>query len=222
MLASALINLGAVEPPGLPNSADTSQRNEDAVFKYLLPVANSCRKPVRVYYRATLLPKEGTFQFPSVVVQPPRKGTTGLAAVREIFAKDKNVKVTEDGGIIRIWIGKVPTAILDAKLTRLVLTPEAQYSPDKAFHELVNSKEMVRAEKALKYTPPLAYSISPIEPDEKLPHLPATISDTTAEQVLDKMAKTWAGDIIVIYGASGEKDNFGETNFVLESAGQIG
>lgn len=220
-MASAIVNLGAVEPSGVPNFVDASQRNEDAVFKYLLPVANSCRKPVRVYYRMVCSNGKPA-EFPSVAAQPPEKGKTGFAAVRDIFAKDKNVSVTEDGGVIRIRIGKVPTAILQAKPRRLVLTASAQYNPGVAFYELLNSKDMLKAEQALKYTPPLTYSNSVIDPDEKLPHLPPTLRDTTAEQVLDRMARTWAGDVIVIYGACGEKNESGETMFTLGWQGQIG
>src|SRR5436309_1670058 len=125
LLASVIVTADATEPPDF---ADASRRKEDVVFNYLLDVANSCRKPMRVYY-GTVCSKEKPAEFPSVTVQPPGKDKMGLEAVREIFAKDKNVKVTEDGGIIRIWIGEPPIAILQAKLGRLVLTPSAQYSP---------------------------------------------------------------------------------------------
>jgi hypothetical protein len=216
----AIVAVHGAEPPDLPDFAHQRERDEEIVFNYLLDVANSCRKPMRVYY-TTVCPKEKSADFPSVRVQPPGKGKTGLEAVRDIFAKDKSVKVTEDGGVIRIWIGEPPTAILQAKLERLVLTPGAQYSPGIGFYELVNSKEMLRAEQALKYTPPLTYSNSAIPPNEKLPHLPGTIRDATAEQVLDKMAKTWAGEVIVIYGACAQKDDSGETAFWLEWQGQL-
>ena len=221
LLACAIVSVDAGEPSGISNSAGASQRNEDAVFNYLLPVANSCLRPIRVYY-GTACSKEKPAEFPSVTVQAPGKGETGLDAVREIFAKDKNVKVTEDGGIIRIWIGKIPTAILQAKLGRLALSPSAQYTPGVAFYELLSSKELVRAEQTLKYMPPLTYSNLAIQPNEKLPHLPATIPDMTAEQILDKMAKTWAPEVIVIYGACDGKNESGETNFWLEWQGQVG
>src|SRR5437588_3647016 len=202
VLATAIVNLNAVEPSGVPDFVDASQRNEETVFNYVLDVANSCREPIRVYY-STVCSKDKSPEFPSVRVQPAGKGKTGLDAVRDIFAKDKNVKVTEDGGVIRIWIGTVPTAILQTKIKGFRLTPAAQYSPGVAFYELLHSKGMLKAEQALKYRPPLTYSNSVMYPDEKLPHLPATIQDTTAEQVLDRIAKTWAGEVIVAYGASG-------------------
>jgi hypothetical protein len=220
ILASVIVTVGA-EPSRIPDSSETNQRNKDTVFSYLLPVVNSCRKPVRIYYRMMCQSGESP-AFPSVAVQPPGKGKTGLAAVREIFAKDKNVRVTEDGGVIRIWIGKMPTAILQTKLGRLALDPKARYNPDVALSAMEKSKEMQAAEQALNYTPPSISSGSFIDPNEKLPHLPATIRNATAEQVLDKVAKTWAGDVIVIYGACPEKNKDGEILFVFEWTGQVG
>jgi hypothetical protein len=196
-------------------------RREDAIFNPLLDIANASRKPIRVYY-STVCPKDKTPEFPSVKMQPTAKGKTGLDAVRDIFANDENVKVTEDGGIIRIWIGQVPTAILQTKVDQIRLTPEAQYSPGSAFYELLSSTEMVKAEQALKYSPPITYSNATIRPNKKLPHLPPTIRDATAEEVLDKMAKAFTGEVIVIYGACSEKDESGITNFWLAWQGQIG
>ena len=206
---------------GIPDFTHQRERKEEIVFNYLLDIANSCRKPIRVYYSA-VCSKEKSAEFPSVRVQAPGKAKTGLDAVREIFAKDKSVRVTEYGGVIRIWIGKVPTEILQAKVGQLSLTSDAQYSPGIAFYELLNSKRMLKAEQALKYRPPVTYSNPAIYPDEKLPHLPATIQDTTAEQVLDEMAKTWASEVIMIYGACREKDEAGVIDFWLEWTGQIG
>lgn len=220
ILASAIGKVDAAEPSTARNS-DRSEQNKEAVFNYLLDVANSCRKPIRLYY-CTVCSKEKSDEFPSVTVQAPGKGKVGLDALRDIFGKNKDVRVTEDSGVIRIWIGEVPTAILQTHLNSFSLSPNAQYTPGRAFYELLNSKDMLAAQEALKYRQPLTYSISLIYPDAKLPHLSGEVGDTTAEQFLDKMAKTWAGEVIIAYGACSEKDQSGEIEFWLEWDGQVG
>jgi hypothetical protein len=153
-------------------------------------------------------------------VQPPSKGNTGLAAVREIFKNDKNVRITEDAGIIRIWIGKVPTGILRTKLSLLNLNPVAQYNPDQAITVINNTKEMESAMRSLAFRPVWSASSSRALPAKELPHLPASLNDMTVEQVLDLMAKTWDGP--VIYGAcTASNDASTTTKFLIDSAQDV-
>jgi len=119
----------------------SSERNAAAVFDRLLPLVYSSGKPVRLYYRGACPSRAGDpVPFPLVQVRPASKDKTGLAAVREIFKNDRNVTVMEDStGIIRIRIGKVPAAILQTKLSRLNLTPAAQYNPGALFDAILDT-----------------------------------------------------------------------------------
>ena len=46
-----------------------------------------------------------------------------------------------------------------------------------------------------------------LDVDERYPHLPAVLRPMTAEQALDEVAKTWAGEIVVMYGVCSEPDS---------------
>jgi hypothetical protein len=60
------------------------------------------------------------------------------------------------------------------------------------------------------------------EPMKGLPHLPASIRNVTMEQALDKIAKTWAGEGVVIYRVCTEPtQQNGDTLFWLDYAGDI-
>ena len=216
----------AKSPTARHGSPEASKRNQNAVLDYLLPVIYASGKATRLYYRsdcrAATDPASAAVPFPFVKVQPPSKGKTGMDAVREIFQNDKNVTVTEDSkGIIRIQIGKVPTAILQTKLSSIHLNPNGQYNPDEVFNAIVKTKEMQAAMRSLKFSSVWNLSSTRAEPDDKFPHLPAMIGNMTAEQVLDEIAKTWAGGLVIMYGACAEPDKAdGLTRFWLGVAGQ--
>jgi hypothetical protein len=211
--------------PGLPSdregSREVSKRNEGVVLKYLRRVATTSDIAIRLYYRGDCHSNaEHPIPFPFTEVQPPSKGTTGLAAIREIFKNDKNVTVTEEAGLIRIWIGKVPTAILQTKLSLLTLDPIGQYNPAEAIIAIKNTKEMQAALRSLRASPVSSTSSSRAGPQQELPHLPASMRNVTVEEVLDLMAKTWDGP--VIYGACEiPTDATGETPFLLDSAQDV-
>jgi hypothetical protein len=77
-------------------------------MKYLGPFAFYTHTPVRVYVlqNCTHSRINWAMQFPHVKTTPPSKAAVGVAAVREMFAEDPNVQVTEDNKIIRVWIGR--------------------------------------------------------------------------------------------------------------------
>ena len=217
MVGSAIMCIGAPES----GSREVSDRNRDAVLKYLRQVAQSSDIAIRLYYRGACDPKaEDPIPFPFVNVQQPSKGKTGLAALREIFKKDKSVTVTEETGIIRIWIGTMPTAILRTKLSVLTLDELGQYNPDEAIIAINNSKEMETAMHSLGVIPVWSASSSRALPAKELPHLPASMRNVTVEQILDLMAKTWDGP--VIYGACAvPADANGGGRFVIDSAQDV-
>jgi hypothetical protein len=189
-------------------AVSASSRNADAVFDHLLPVVYLSDKPIRLYYRGECpSTARDPVPFPLVKVQPAAKGKTGLAAVRDVFKHDRNVTVTEDStGIIRIWVGRVPAAILKTKIPRLSLNrdPADQYNPSGVLQALMGTKEMDAAGDALGFLRPTTLGYSGVVPDKRLRHLPGTLRNMSADQVLDEVAKTWVRRIVVIYGACSE------------------
>jgi hypothetical protein len=140
--------------------------------------------------------------FPFTKVRRPSEGKTGLAAVREIFEDDKNVRISEDETAIRIWIGQVPTEFLETKLRRLLLPPLARYNHTVAVETLRDSKEIQVATRALGIRRVSDIGGLVTEPQKGLPHLPATMENVTVDHVLDVIASTFHE--IVIYGACAE------------------
>ncbi|MFL6515937.1 MAG: hypothetical protein ACJ8M1_13045 [Chthoniobacterales bacterium] len=181
---------------------------------------------MRLYFesdcRAATDPSASAVPFPVVNVQRASKGKDGVAAIREIFAKDKKVTVTEaSDGVIRIRIGKVPATILQTKISQLGLNPMRQYNPPEIFDAIVETKEMEGAMDSLRFKQVYHPSSDRVEPDNSFPHLPATLTNVTAEQVLDEVAKTWAGMIVVIYGECAESTNPDGKLFYFGWTGQI-
>jgi hypothetical protein len=222
MALSTLASLASSElPSALQGSREVSDRNEDTVLKYLRRVASSSDVAIRLYYLGSCHPNsKDPIPFPFIKVQPPPKDRTGVAAVREIFKNDKNVTVTQEGGIIRIWIGKVPTAILETKLSSLTLDPIGRYNPNEAIIAINNTKEMKAAMHSLGLSPVWSAASSRALPAKGLPCLPASIKDVTVEQILDLMAKTWDGP--VIYGACAFPTGAsGKRRFFIDSAQDV-
>lgn len=182
------------------DSYDRSSRNENAILKHLRPPLRSIGKVARVYYRAECRVNSGDpVPFPRPNVRPPSKHKSGLPAIQEIFAHDKNVTVTQEAsGTILIKIGRVSGEILRTRLRSLKLEPMEQYNATEAIGAIERTNEFHDAASSLGLKPVWSYSSPVVEPREELPHLPATIKDTTVEELLDLIAKTFNG--IVIYG----------------------
>jgi len=181
-------------------SPSESVRNERAVLRYLWPALDHGERVGRIYYRGSCrLDANPTASFAQLDVQPPSKGKTGVAAVRDIFRHEKNVSVEEAGpGIIRVRLGSVPEAVLRVRISNLVLAPEEQYNYWPAIFKIQNAPEVQSAMQKLKIRiPARPFSIGIAQPADGLPHLPGVITNVTMDQALDLVAKTFRG--IVVY-----------------------
>jgi hypothetical protein len=200
--------------------ADDSRRNEEAAMKYLGPYAFYTHTPVRVYVLANCT--DSAMQFPRVSTKEPSKGAAGLAAVREMFEEDQNVQVTEDNGIIRVRIGKVPTDLLRTRLAHVSFDREARYDPYRALGAIVGTNEVQTAVQSLGLTAPWRLGGTVVVPEKDFYRLPGSISNVTVEQTLDTIAKTWEGQIVVIYFVCKQPKDSGERLFDFGTYGQIG
>lgn len=220
-IASAMIVL-ALDPRELAASTrvsrDVSNRNEGAVLAALRPIIRTSGKTIRVYYRASschIGSDEDPVPFPSVKLRPA-KAKTGVAAVREVFEDDRNVAVTEGPpGIIRVWIGKVPTTILQTKLTSVHLSQLERYNQSMAIVAIQDAKELQAAARALRLMPVADIGGLVAEPAKGLPHLPPSIRGVTLDQALDLVASTFRN--LVIFGmCSNSTGPDGERAFWIE------
>ena len=164
---------------------------------YLGPVLTPLEGAARVYVVVDCGPGECP-QFPRLRLQSPSKGQTGLAAVREIFAKDKQTSVSSGpNGLIRIRFGKPPSALLQTKIHSFRFTPHEQYNIISAEGALEGAKEVKAAIQKLGLEIPVVVVSELVqEPMEGVPHLPPEIKDVTLDQALDLFAKTF-GEVML-------------------------
>ena len=202
------------------------QHHEDKVLEYLRDVAWSSRKAIRLYYQADCQPMKNSIvdysvPFPLFPLQSPPADKTGVAAVREIFKNAKNVTIAEEPlGIIRIWVGKVPTEILRTRISLLTLDRQAQYDPSFAIGAIESTKEMEAAKTSLglSESPDVGGLVALAE--NGLPCLPASMKNITVDQALDMIAKTWGGP--VVFGVcSSPTDNIGRKLFRIDNGGGV-
>lgn len=183
-------------------SHSNGQSHEKTVLRYLSPVLASAGKGALLYYQGDCQESDKyPIAFPQVGVQPPSKGTRGLAAVREIFRDDENVTVTERRfGIIRIRIGNAPTDLLETRVAHLRLSQLEQDFPSWTIYKIENAKAVKAAMRKLRLKPlPFSPGLVNVVVPPSTPHLPASMNGVTVEQLLELTAKTFKG--MVIYGA---------------------
>jgi len=222
LVVKAAILSAQVAEPASP-SKQLAQANIDDQSKQ--PILKYLRSPsfrdytVRVYYEAACgLHNPGPFlPFPSITVEPPRKGQTGVIAARHIFRNARNVTVKEDpGNVIRIWIGNVPKAILRTRIELVKLDEETRHYKKATVDAILKTKEIQSAMQALRLeTPPYFSSETAINP---APY-PAELKHVTLDEALDVIAKAWDG--IVVYGACPNPDDSGAKLFDIEAGNRV-
>jgi hypothetical protein len=174
--------------------------NEEAVLKYLVPALTSAGNSSVLYYSGVYNAKgSDPVPFPLLELQPPSKGETGLAAVREIFQNDKDVTVSEKpSGTITIKVGDVSPEILETKISLLTLDRTEQYSPGDAITAIEKTKEVEASMRRFRFRPTLNLGGQVVQSAEGLPHLPPSMKNVTVDQALGSIAETFRG--IVVYG----------------------
>jgi hypothetical protein len=205
LLLAVLLLIGPISylnAGDVPISSEESERNQAAVMKYLGPALKDHGGVARINYVTACAAKGKPLPFPIVEVQPASKEALGLAAVRDIFGKDKGVSVSETpSGIIRVTIGQPIASILQTKIRSLSLDREQQYNAVPTIIAILECKEVEGAMRQLGFERPLTVAHMGIALPEKdgppLPHLPARMTNLTVDQALDLIAKAFGG--IVIY-----------------------
>jgi hypothetical protein len=174
-----------------------SDRNREAMENYLGPVLTPLGGVGRVYIVTNCGANECP-QFPQIRMLPASKGKTGLAAVREIFAKDKQTTVMSGpDGIIRVRIGAQPSTLLQTKIHYLRFKPLERYNIIEAEAAIEGAKEVKAAIKNLGLAEPVVVISELVQqPMEGVPHLPDHIENMTLEQALDLLATTF-GEVVL-------------------------
>jgi len=173
-----------------------------AAADYLRPVLSAIGGAARINY-AGVCPGHKKVRAPSIGVRPAPPGTSGMAAVREIFRNDPEVAMTRDeSGMLTITIGSVSTSALQTRLPELSLSSAAQYTPMSAIVAISNALQANAAEHVESVTTVIDIVVS--APIEGRPHLPPVMQNISVDDALDSVARTFKG--IVLYGACTQPD----------------
>jgi hypothetical protein len=203
----ALVYLVISGAAGFPKAEVESQANLDAVLSYLRPTFTSKGGPGRISYSTVCARDDSGLLFPKLQLRSPSTDKTGFDAVRQIFRDDKRVRVTRNSsGIITITVGEPPTDILQTRIRRLSLMPNEQYNEQLAIVAVMHTKEFESAERVLRIKVPTSVlAVNIVEPTKGLPHLPSSLENTTVDEALDRIARTFR--VAVLYASCPPQSN---------------
>jgi hypothetical protein len=182
----------------------------NSVIDYLRPVLTYVGGVARIYYAGECPPKDPSslqeVRFPSVWFQPPLDGAMGLDAVRQIFRDDPNVTAMQDrSGMLRITIGSVSNALLQARIPSLTLDPIEQYNALSALDKITMTAGTYAKEHGLPFgVAPYVIDHIVSGPVKGAPHLPGMMQNMALDEQLDAVARTFGG--IVTYGVCVQPD----------------
>jgi hypothetical protein len=156
----------------------------------------------RLYYSSNCSSAAGDIiPFPAVVAIPAPGSTDSLDTIQHMFRENSDVVVTRaKRGLISVEIGYTANAVLKTKIHLMDFSPLQQFNPLLAIGAIENTKEMQGAMRMLGVHQILrvaAYALVP--PANGWPHLPTSVPNLNADQLLDLVATTFKG--IVVYGA---------------------
>ena len=194
----AQLTLVSINAEDARPATDGNKQTEIRILNYLEPVVKSSGVTVRIYYQAACRSnrniQEVPVPFPSIRVQPPARRGSALERVRQIFAKNGDVAIVESPrGISRVTIGKVSAAILRTKIASIKFHRYQRYTGHMAISALKETNEFQQALDILGLETVSDLDSSVQEPHLGMPHLPESMKDMTADQVLDVIAKTFSG-----------------------------
>jgi hypothetical protein len=214
---SLLILLGTI---GCTQNVQLDKKSSEAAYEFKNQVYTNLRHALastglsaRIYVQqgACRVGNYGYLLLPKVDFHPIADGQKGVEAIRYMFEGNSDVAISEESGIVRIWIGKVSDNLLETVIPTLTLTQHAQYYPrlpDGAVDMIMNAPEIRRAMMGLRLSEVGGIIDELIPPHvETDPHLPPTLSHITLDQALDSVAKTFGG--IVSYEECRKSNGYG-------------
>ena len=192
----------------------------DSLVEYLRPALPSVGNAARLYYAGECEPNDHSglgqeLRFPSVWLQRPLQGATGLGAVQQIFRDDPNITVLQDrSGMLRITIGSVSDILLQTRLPSLTLDASEQYTALSSTDKITSTVNNYAKEHGLHFRegPHLIFHLATTGAIKGAPHLPAAMQNISVDDALDAVARTFKG--IVTYGTCMQPD--GESLFWLD------
>jgi hypothetical protein len=191
------------------NEADLynlSVRNQEILHRNLGPLLKATTGAGRVYVQSKCLGDSANILFfPRIDVKPKTQTKPSVAAIREALANNRNVRVAQSRpGILGIWIGDVSNDLLSTRIHVLRLGDRERYNYTKAIAAIIDTKEVQAKMREARMDAVPNVAIYPIVgPGPQLPHLPASMTDVTVDEALDRIARTFGG-LVIYWECKGE------------------
>lgn len=134
---------------------------------------------------------------PDVMVVNANPSQHGLSMLRTMLGNTKNAAVGESSGVIHVRIGAVDATIFHTRIKSLRLMPNQRYDPSEAIWALENSQEVQLELRKRNMRFALMQGGLESIPAEGEPHLSSAVQDLTVDEVLDKIARTFSGTVVV-------------------------
>lgn len=203
MMAPFRLLLAAIllmAPASVSAQTSTQDVTIDEIVNRLLPVIHKTGQGARLSFDGTC-PGDGllvTMEFPRIRVRPVSPGATGILAVREMFPE--GTRIEERGGVITISLTSVPQEILQLPLSPMQLSRVEQFQGVLAVMAIDENVGLQAGLRELGYSRPAGDMSVLIGtwPDDRPPHLPATLSNLTLDQALDDVARTFGS--VILFG----------------------
>jgi hypothetical protein len=176
------------------------------LLRDIRPLLKPTGTAARVYVASKCLgDSEDVLFFPRIEVNKT-KGKVGAPALQQALANNKNAKVVQrTPGVIGIWIGDVSNELLSTRIDVLRLGDLERYNYTKAIAAIIDTKEVqAKMRQARMDAVPMVAIYPLVYPDPKLPHLPASMTDVTVDEALDRIARTFGG-LVIYWECKGEK-----------------
>jgi hypothetical protein len=185
-------------PKNRTDLLNLSLHNQDMLLHDLGPVLKATGGGGRLYVHSNCLGDSEDLFFPRIEVKSGSNGKAGLAAIRDIFAKSKDVTVAErQSGLIGIRIGDISNDLLGTRIHVLKFGPRQRYNYQDAIVAIISTKEVQTKMRELRMEVAPRFVHYPIlYPNPKLRHLPASMTDLTMDEALDRVAQAFGGLII--------------------------
>lgn len=176
-----------------------SLRNQDMLLRDLGPALKATGGGGRLYVHSKCFGDSEDLFFPRIEVKSGTIGKAGLATIRDVLATNKDVTVAErQPGLIGIRIGDVSNDLLGTRIHVLRFGPRQKYNYQDAIVAIISTREVQTKMRELGMEVSPRFVHYPIVyPDPKLRHLPASMTDLTMDQALDRVAQVFGG--LVIY-----------------------
>jgi hypothetical protein len=203
LLGSALFACQFVSGQELPKDrtelSNLSVRNQDTFLRDFGPVLKASGGIGRLYLYSECTGDSDDLFFPRLELKSGDKGKAGIDLLQDAFSNIKNVTVAErHPGIMGIWIGNISNDLLKTKIEVLGLKPRERYNELLAIKAIFGTSEVETKMREYRMDPaPMVVIHSIVDPDPKLPHLPASMKNLTVDEALDRIAQTFGG--LVIY-----------------------